>query len=156
MSFINLTIHIRRQLATDPESVLVDKPFGKTVIKIKWLWKNKKDEDQTVILNKAQPVAKGYAQEEGIDFKESFAPVPRLEAVRIFVAYTEEVYVAQPEGFVDPNHPEKVYRLRKSLYGLKQAPRACDDGNPFSVNIKQHCEDLTLYARNPVKEILLN
>ncbi|GJS83785.1 putative ribonuclease H-like domain-containing protein [Tanacetum coccineum] len=66
---------------------LVDKPFGKTVIKLKWLWKNKKDEDQTVIRNKARLVAKGYAQEEGIDFDESFAPVARLEAVRIFVAY---------------------------------------------------------------------
>ncbi|GKA75114.1 retrovirus-related pol polyprotein from transposon TNT 1-94 [Tanacetum coccineum] len=66
---------------------LVDKPFGKNVIKIKWLWKNKKDEDQTVIHNKARLVAKGYAQEEGIDFEESFASVARLEAVRIFVAY---------------------------------------------------------------------
>ncbi|GJZ68669.1 retrovirus-related pol polyprotein from transposon TNT 1-94 [Tanacetum coccineum] len=115
----------------------VDKPFGKNVIKLKWLWKNKKDEDQTVIRNKARLVAKGYAQEEGIDFEESFAPVARLEAVRIFVAYVahksfpiyqmdvkttflngplkEEVYVAQPDGFVDPDHPDKVYRLRKAL-----------------------------------------
>ncbi|GKG28050.1 retrovirus-related pol polyprotein from transposon TNT 1-94, partial [Tanacetum coccineum] len=66
---------------------LVDKPFGKMIIKLKWLWKNKKDEDQTVIRNKARLVAKGYAQEAGIDFEESFAPVARLEAVRIFVAY---------------------------------------------------------------------
>ncbi|GJV16240.1 retrovirus-related pol polyprotein from transposon TNT 1-94 [Tanacetum coccineum] len=66
---------------------------------------------------KARLVGKGYAQEEGVDFEESFAPVARLEA--------EEVYVAQPEGFVDPDHPEKVYLLRKALYGLKQAPRAC-------------------------------
>ncbi|GJZ44075.1 retrovirus-related pol polyprotein from transposon TNT 1-94 [Tanacetum coccineum] len=66
---------------------IVDKPFGKNVIKLKWLWKNKNDEDQTVIRSKAQLVAKGYAQEEGIDFEESFAPVARLEAVRIFVAY---------------------------------------------------------------------
>nr|GFC49053.1 retrovirus-related Pol polyprotein from transposon TNT 1-94 [Tanacetum cinerariifolium] len=67
---------------------LVDKPFGKTVIKLKWLWKRKKDEDQTMIRNKARLVAKGYAQEEGVDFKESFALVARLEAVRIFIAYT--------------------------------------------------------------------
>ncbi|GJR51922.1 retrovirus-related pol polyprotein from transposon TNT 1-94 [Tanacetum coccineum] len=128
---------------------LVDKPFGKMIIKLKWLWKNKKDEDQTVIRNKARLVAKGYAQEEGIDFEESFAPVARLEAVRIFVAHAahksfpiyqmdvktaflngplkEEVYVAQPEGFVDLDHPEKVYLLRKALYGLKQAPRAWYD-----------------------------
>ncbi|GKB89538.1 retrovirus-related pol polyprotein from transposon TNT 1-94 [Tanacetum coccineum] len=64
-----------------------DKPFGKMIIKLKWLWKNKKDEDQNVIRNKARLVAKGYAQEEGIDFEESFAPVARLEAVWIFVAY---------------------------------------------------------------------
>ncbi|GJY52468.1 retrovirus-related pol polyprotein from transposon TNT 1-94 [Tanacetum coccineum] len=116
------------------------------VIKLKWLWKNKKDEDNTVICNKARLVAKGYAQEEGIDFEESFAPVARLEAVWIFVAYAahisfliyqidvktdflngslkEEVYVARPDGFVDPDHQEKVYRIRKALYGFKQAPRA--------------------------------
>ncbi|GJY20243.1 retrovirus-related pol polyprotein from transposon TNT 1-94 [Tanacetum coccineum] len=96
---------------------LVDKPFGKNLINLKWLWKNKKDEDQTVIHNKARLVAKGYAQEEGIDFEESFAPVARLEAV----------YVAQPDGFVDPDHPDKVYRLRKAPYGLKRAPRAWYD-----------------------------
>nr|GEU70540.1 uncharacterized mitochondrial protein AtMg00810-like [Tanacetum cinerariifolium] len=66
---------------------LVDKPFGKTVIKLKWLSKNKKDEDQTVIRNKARMVAKGYAQEDGSDIEESFSSVARLEAVRIFVAY---------------------------------------------------------------------
>nr|GEU55311.1 retrovirus-related Pol polyprotein from transposon TNT 1-94 [Tanacetum cinerariifolium] len=110
---------------------LVDKPYDKHVIKLKWLWKNKKDEEQTVIHNKARLVAKGYAQEEGIDFEESFDPVARLEDVRIFIAYAtyksfpiyqmdvkteflngpleEEVYVAQPDGFVDPDHPEKVY-----------------------------------------------
>ncbi|GKB13709.1 retrovirus-related pol polyprotein from transposon TNT 1-94 [Tanacetum coccineum] len=87
--------------------------------------------------------------EEGIDFKESFAPVARLEAIRIFVAYAahkyfliyqmdvkmaflngplkEEVYVAQLDGFIDPNHPDKVYQLRKALYGLKQASRAWYD-----------------------------
>nr|GEU66760.1 Gag-Pol polyprotein [Tanacetum cinerariifolium] len=128
---------------------LIDKPFGKTVIKLKWLWKNKKDEEQTVIRNKARLVAKGYAHEKGIDFEESFAPVTRLEAVWIFVGYAaqkylpiyqmdvkmaflngplkEEVYVAQPDGFVDLDHPKKVYRLRKALYGLKQAPRAWYD-----------------------------
>ncbi|GJS77688.1 retrovirus-related pol polyprotein from transposon TNT 1-94 [Tanacetum coccineum] len=97
---------------------LVDKPFGKNVIKLKWLWKNKKDEDQTVIRNKARLVAKGYAQEEGIDFEESFAPVARLEA---------EFMLHNQTGFVDPDHLEKVYRLRKALYGLKQAPRAWYD-----------------------------
>ncbi|GJV15413.1 ribonuclease H-like domain-containing protein [Tanacetum coccineum] len=114
-------VQTRRQIATDPKMFweLVDKPFDKNVIKLKWLWKNKKDEDQTVVRNKARLVAKGYAQEEGIDFEESFAPVAHLEA--------EEVYVSQPDGFVDPDHPEKVYLLRKAQYGLKQAPRAWYD-----------------------------
>ncbi|GKE53703.1 retrovirus-related pol polyprotein from transposon TNT 1-94, partial [Tanacetum coccineum] len=111
---------------------IVDKPFGKNVIKLKWLWKNKKDENQTVIRNKARLVAKGYAQEEGIDFDESFAPVShksfpiyQMDMKTAFLngPLKEEVYVAQPDGFVDPDHPDKVYRLRKALYGLKQAPR---------------------------------
>ncbi|GJR09106.1 retrovirus-related pol polyprotein from transposon TNT 1-94 [Tanacetum coccineum] len=126
---------------------LVDKPFGKTGIKLKWLWKNKKDEDNTVIRNKPRLVAKGYAPEEGTNFEESFAPVARLEAVWVFIAYAahksfliyqmdiktdflngplkEKAYVAQPDGFVDPDHLEKVYHLRKALYGLKQALGAC-------------------------------
>nr|GEW26698.1 hypothetical protein [Tanacetum cinerariifolium] len=128
---------------------LFDKPFGKMVIKLKWLLKNKKDEDKTIIRNKERLVAKGYAQDEGLNFKESFALVASLEAVRIFIAYAahksfpiyqmdvkmvflngplkEEVYVAQPDGFIDPDHPKKVYRLKKALFGLKQAPRAWYD-----------------------------
>nr|GFA25247.1 retrovirus-related Pol polyprotein from transposon TNT 1-94 [Tanacetum cinerariifolium] len=96
--------------------------------------------------NKARLVARVYRQEEGIDFEESFAPVARLEAIRIFLAYAshknmvvykidvktaffngnlrEDVYVSQPEGFVDPDNPNHVYKLKKALYGLKQAPRA--------------------------------
>ncbi|GKC55727.1 retrovirus-related pol polyprotein from transposon TNT 1-94 [Tanacetum coccineum] len=128
---------------------LVDRPLCKNVINMKWIWKNKRDETNTVIRNKARLVAKGYAQKEGIDFEESFAPVARLEAVRLFVAYAahksfpvyqmdvktaflygplkEEVYVNQPDGFVDPYHPDQVYRLKKALYGLKQAPKAWYD-----------------------------
>ncbi|GJX01104.1 retrovirus-related pol polyprotein from transposon TNT 1-94 [Tanacetum coccineum] len=90
---------------------LVDNPFKKTMIKLNLLWKNKKDEDNIVIRNKARLVAKGYAQEEVIDFEESFTSLARLEAVQIFIAYVA-VYVVQPDGFVDPDHPEKVYRLR--------------------------------------------
>nr|GEY16748.1 Gag-Pol polyprotein [Tanacetum cinerariifolium] len=113
------------------------------------LFERLQDEDQTVIRNKARLVAKGYAQEEGIDFEESFPLVARLETIWIFVAYAvhksfpiyqmdvktsflnsplrEEVYVAQPDGFLDPDHLEKVYRLKKAFYGLKQAPRAWYD-----------------------------
>nr|GEY92714.1 retrovirus-related Pol polyprotein from transposon TNT 1-94 [Tanacetum cinerariifolium] len=93
---------------------LVNKPFGKTVIKLKWLWKNKKDDDQTVIRNKARLVAKGYAQEEGIDFEESFALVAPLEAIWIFIAYA--AYKSFPIYQMDvkttfPNVPlkEEVY-----------------------------------------------
>nr|GEW66757.1 Gag-Pol polyprotein [Tanacetum cinerariifolium] len=105
---------------------LVDKPFGKSVIKLKWLWKNKKDEDQTVIRNKARLVAKGYAQEEGIDFEESFTPMD-VKIAFLNGPLKEEVFITQPDGFVDPDHPEKVYRLKKALYGLKQAPKAWYD-----------------------------
>nr|GEV13263.1 hypothetical protein [Tanacetum cinerariifolium] len=94
--------------------------------------------------------AKGYAQEEGIDFEESFAPVAYLEAVRIF----EEVYVAQPDGFVDPGHPEKVYRLRKALYGLKQAPRAwtSDPLIPRDIFINQANYALEILKKHGMKK----
>nr|GFC55703.1 hypothetical protein [Tanacetum cinerariifolium] len=98
---------------------LVDRPLCTNVINLKWLWKNKRDEENPVIRNKSRLVAKGYAQKEGVDFEESFAPVARLE--------DEEVYVNQPDGFVDPYHPDKVYRLKKALYGFKQAPKAWYD-----------------------------
>ncbi|GKD58024.1 retrovirus-related pol polyprotein from transposon TNT 1-94 [Tanacetum coccineum] len=116
---------------------------------MKWLWKNKCDEENTVIHNKSHLVAKGYGQQEGINFEESFAPVTRLEVVLLFVAYDshksfpvyhmdvktaflngplkEEVSVNQPDGFIDPHHPNKVYHLNKALYGLKQALRAWYD-----------------------------
>ncbi|GJW14656.1 retrovirus-related pol polyprotein from transposon TNT 1-94 [Tanacetum coccineum] len=112
----------------------------------KWIWKNKTDAENMIIRNKSCLVTKGYRQEDIIDFEESFAPVARLEAVRIFVAHAarknfpifrmdvktaflngplkEEVFVRQPDGFVDPEFPNHVYRLKKALYGLKQALRA--------------------------------
>ncbi|GKA65604.1 putative ribonuclease H-like domain-containing protein [Tanacetum coccineum] len=107
---------------------------------------NKKDERGVVVRNKARLVAQGYRQEEGIDYDEVFAPVARIEAIRIFLAFAsymgfivyqmdvksaffygiidEEVYVSQPPGFVDPKYPKKVYKVVKALYGLHQAPRA--------------------------------
>ncbi|KAL8118058.1 hypothetical protein AgCh_015817 [Apium graveolens] len=128
---------------------LVPKPTGKNPIDTKWVLRNKMDENGIVVRNKARLVAKGYCQQEGIDFDETFAPVARLEAIRIFLAYAahanfkvyqmdvksaflngdleEEVYVSQPPGFEDPNFPEYVYYLLKALYGLKQAPRAWYD-----------------------------
>ncbi|GJS70665.1 retrovirus-related pol polyprotein from transposon TNT 1-94 [Tanacetum coccineum] len=115
-------VQTRRQLATDPEicmlALIVSTAEPKNIKKVMadHLWKNKKDKDSIVIHNKARLVAKGSKQEEGIEFEESFTLVARLEA--------EEVYVNHPDGFIDPDHPKKVYRLRKALYGLKQAPRA--------------------------------
>ncbi|GJW98491.1 gag-pol polyprotein [Tanacetum coccineum] len=190
---------------------LVDKPFGKMIIKLKWLWKNKKDEDQTLcskakekIFIKGLPAlfyllvsysqnepseifqkhlkmkawvdamqeellqfkiqkvwvlvdlpleeayrCQGAYEEEGIDYDEVFAPVTRIEAIRIFLAFAlymgfiiyqmdvksaflygkidEEVYVSQPPGFLDPKYPQKVYKVVKALYGLHQAPRAWPD-----------------------------
>ncbi|GKC70771.1 retrovirus-related pol polyprotein from transposon TNT 1-94 [Tanacetum coccineum] len=128
---------------------LVPRPDRKNIIAVKWLWKNKSDAENIAIRNKYRLVAKGYKQEEGIDFEESFAPVSRLEAVRMFIAFAahknitifqmdvktaflngplkEEVYVHQPDGFVDQDFPDHVYRLKKALYGLKQAPRAWYD-----------------------------
>nr|GEX09696.1 retrovirus-related Pol polyprotein from transposon TNT 1-94 [Tanacetum cinerariifolium] len=110
------------------------------------VFRNKKDERGIVIKNKARLVAQGYTQEEGIDYDEVFAPVARIKAIRLFLAYAsfkdfvvyqmdvksaflygkieEEVYVCQPPGFEDPDFPNRVYKVEKALYGLHQAPRA--------------------------------
>nr|GEX97771.1 retrovirus-related Pol polyprotein from transposon TNT 1-94 [Tanacetum cinerariifolium] len=129
---------------------LVPQPDCVMIIALKWIYKVKLDEYGDVLKNKAWLVAKAYRQEDGIEFEESFAPVARIEAIRIFIATVasrnmpiyqmdvkmaflngelkEEVYVSQPEGFVDLDHPTHVYRLKKALYGLKQAPRICPVG----------------------------
>nr|GEY36883.1 hypothetical protein [Tanacetum cinerariifolium] len=90
--------------------VFVDLPHGKRAIGTKWVYKNKKDERGIVVRDKARLVTQGHTQEEGIDYEEVFAP--------------EDVYVCQPPGFEDPDHPDKVYKVVKALYGLHQAPRA--------------------------------
>nr|GEV14436.1 hypothetical protein [Tanacetum cinerariifolium] len=159
---------------------LVPQPDYVMIITLKWIYKVKLDEYGDVMKNKAQLVAKGYRQEEGIDFEESFAPVARIKAIRIFIANAasrntpiyqmdvktdflngelkEEVYVSQHEGFVDPDHPTHVYRLKNALYGLKQAPRAWYDtllrfllDNDFS----KGAVDPTLFTRKTSKHILL-
>nr|GEU70223.1 retrovirus-related Pol polyprotein from transposon TNT 1-94 [Tanacetum cinerariifolium] len=177
------SVRTRRQLESNGEMYvweLVDRPLCKNIINMKWLWKNKCDEENTVIRNKSRLVAKGYAQKEGVDFKESFAPVARLEAVRLFIAYAtyksftvyqmdvktaflychlkEEVYVNQPDGFVDLYHPDKVYRLKKALYGLKQAPRAWyDELSNFLVSkeFSKGSIDSTLFITKHEEDILL-
>nr|GEZ73748.1 hypothetical protein [Tanacetum cinerariifolium] len=125
--------------------VLVPAPNNILPTTLKWLFKNKHDEEQTVIRNKSRLVVRGYHKEEGIDFEESFALIARMEAIMIFLAYAvhksftvfqmdvkttflhgslkEDIYVCQPEGFIDADHPSHVYKLKKALYGLKQAPR---------------------------------
>ncbi|GKA25374.1 retrovirus-related pol polyprotein from transposon TNT 1-94 [Tanacetum coccineum] len=136
-----------------------DNEYNIKPLTLKWLFKNKHDEENTVIRNKSRLVVRGYRQEEGIDFEESFAPVARMEAIRIFLAYAahksfivfqmdvktaflhgtlkEDVYVCQPEGFIDADHPSHVFKLKKALYGLKQAPRACVR---LIVNVSQYQE----------------
>ncbi|GJW06116.1 retrovirus-related pol polyprotein from transposon TNT 1-94 [Tanacetum coccineum] len=120
-----------------------------TIIGTKWVFRNKLDENGIVSRNKARLVAQGYNQQEGIDYDETYAPVARLESIRILLAYAcaldfklfqmdvksaflngfinEEVYVAQPPGFIDFEKPDHVYKLKKALYGLKQAPKAWYD-----------------------------
>nr|GFB75598.1 putative ribonuclease H-like domain-containing protein [Tanacetum cinerariifolium] len=129
--------------------VLVDLPHEKRAIGTKWVYRNKKDERGIVIRNEARLVAQGHTQEEGIDYEEVFDQVARIKAIRLFLAYAsfmnfmmyqmdiksaflygsimEEVYVFQPPGFEDPDHPDKVYKVVKTLYGLHQAPRACSN-----------------------------
>nr|GEZ14476.1 hypothetical protein [Tanacetum cinerariifolium] len=159
------TIHPKTQILRDPLSavqtrskvhknseahalvwILVDLPFGKKAIGTKWVYRNKKDERGVVVRNKAHLVAQGHRQEERIDYDEVFAPMARIEAIRIFLAFAsyigfivyqmdvkssfmygtidEEVYVIQPPGFVDPKFSNKVYKVIKALYGLHQAPKA--------------------------------
>ncbi|GJY77225.1 retrovirus-related pol polyprotein from transposon TNT 1-94 [Tanacetum coccineum] len=118
-----------------------------TIIGTKWVYRNKLDENGFVSRNKARLVVQGYNQQEGIKYDETYAPIARLESIRILIAYAcaldfklfqmdiksaflngfinEEVYVAQPLGFINFEKPDHVYKLKKALYGLKQAPKAC-------------------------------
>nr|GEZ21636.1 hypothetical protein [Tanacetum cinerariifolium] len=159
---------------------LVPQPDYVMIITLKWIYKVKLDEYGDVLNNKARLVAKGYRQEEGIDFEESFAPVARIEAIRIFIGNAasrnmsvyqmdvktaflngdlkEEVYVSQSKGFVDPDHPTHIYRLKKALYGLKQAPRAWYDTLLrflLDNNFSKGAVDPTLFTRKIGKHILL-
>ncbi|KAI3754564.1 hypothetical protein L1987_54350 [Smallanthus sonchifolius] len=126
---------------------LVDLPKGVYPIGTKWVFKCKKDDRGVVVRNKARLVVQGFNQQKGIDYTEVYAPVARLEAIQLFLAFAsykgfkvfqldvksaslygkfkEEVYVCQPPGFEDPTNPSRVFKLDKALYGLHQAPRAC-------------------------------
>ncbi|GJU93153.1 putative ribonuclease H-like domain-containing protein [Tanacetum coccineum] len=184
---VKSTIQTRRMTKSTSEQgflsavwKLVDLPNGKRAIRTKWVFRNKKDERGIVIRNKARLVAQGHRQEEGIDYEEVFAPVARIEAIRLFLAYAsfmgflvyqmdvksaflygtieEEVYVTQPPGFKDPDHPDKVYKVVKALYGLHQAPRAWYEtltnyllGNGF----KRGKIDQTLFIKKKKGDIFL-
>jgi hypothetical protein len=125
---------------------LVDPPPGRKPIGKKWVWKNKEGEKGEVVRNKSRLGSQGFSQKEGIDYEETFAPIARLEVIRILLAFSvakgfmlhqmdvksaflngvleEEVYVRHPPVFESEKYPHRVQKLRKALYGLKQAPRA--------------------------------
>ncbi|GJW80209.1 putative ribonuclease H-like domain-containing protein, partial [Tanacetum coccineum] len=137
---------------------------------------NKKDERGIVVKNKARLVAQGHTQEEGIDYDKVFAPVAKIEAIRLFLAYAsfkdfvvyqidvksaflyrkieEEVYVCQPPGFEDPHFPNKVYKVEKALYGLHQAPRAWITSFFLGLQVKQKSDGIFISQDKYVAEIL--
>nr|GEV96457.1 hypothetical protein [Tanacetum cinerariifolium] len=160
--------------------VLVPIPDNISPLTLKWIFKNKHDEEQTVIQNKSRLVVRGYRQEEGIDFEESFSSIARMEAIRIFLTYAahksfsvfqmdvktvflhgslkEDVYVCQPEGFIDADHPSHVFKLKKALYRLKQAPRVWyDESSTFLLqnHFFKGTIDPTLFIRRFDDDILV-
>nr|GEY79198.1 putative ribonuclease H-like domain-containing protein [Tanacetum cinerariifolium] len=160
--------------------ILVDLPYEKRAIGTKWVYRNKKDERGIVIRNKARLIAQGHTQEEGIDYKEVFAPVARIEAIRLFLAYAsfmvflvyqmdvksvflygtieEEVYVCHPPGFEDPENLDKVYKVVKALYELHHAPRAWYETLATYLlenRFQRGTIDQTLFIKKQQKDILL-
>ncbi|GJS83985.1 putative ribonuclease H-like domain-containing protein [Tanacetum coccineum] len=160
--------------------ILVDLPYRKKAIGTKWVFKNKKDERGVMVRNKVRFVAQGHRQEEGIDYDEVFAPVDRIEAIWIFLAFAsymgfivyqmdvksaflyvkidEQVYVSQPPGFVDPKFPKKVYKVVKALYGLHQAPRpwyATLSTFLLKSRYKRGTIDKTLFIKKDKNDIIL-
>ncbi|GJV87254.1 retrovirus-related pol polyprotein from transposon TNT 1-94 [Tanacetum coccineum] len=184
---VNSSVQTRRMTKPTSEQgflsvvwILVNLPIGKRAIGTKWVFRNKKDERGIMIRNKVRLVAQGHRLEEGIDYEEVFAPVARIEAIRLFFAYAsfrgflvyqmdvksaflygtieEEVYVTQPPGFKDPNHPAKVYKVVKALLWLHQAPKVWYEtlanyllGNGF----KRGKIDQTLFIKKQKGDILL-
>jgi hypothetical protein len=158
---------------------LVPRP-NQNVVRTKWVFRNKQYEHGVVTRNKARLVAKGYSQVEGLDFDETYAPIPRLESIRILLAYAtyhgfklyqmdvksaflngpikEEVYVEQPPGFEDSEYPNHVYKLSKALYGLKQAPRAwyeCLRDFLITNVFKVRKADPTLFTKTVAKDLFV-
>nr|GEX12890.1 copia protein [Tanacetum cinerariifolium] len=166
----NEIINIKENKSHPLENVIVPNPKDMTIIGTKWVYRNKLDENGVVSRNKARPVAQGYNQQEGMDYDESYAPVARLESIRILLAYActldfklfqidvksaflngfinKEVYVAQPPGFIDFAKPNHIYRLKKALYGLKQAPTACPH-----LHHSHHIQIIMSSPKNPLSKL---
>jgi hypothetical protein len=161
------------QFTRNDVCTLVPRLAEQNIIGTKWIFKNKTDEHGIVVRNEACLFAQGYTQIEGVDFDETFAPVARLESIRILLSIAchlgfklyqmdvksaflngvlqEEVYVEQLEGFQDPHHPHYVYKLKKALYGLKQASRAwyeCLTAYLLAKGFTRGQADRTLFIRN--------
>ena len=159
---------------------LVDPPAGCRPIGLKWVFKVKRDERGAVVKHKAWLVARGFVQREGIDFEEVFAPVARMESVRLLLALAgakdwqvhhldvksaflngdlaETVYVKQAPGFIVKGAEKKVLRLRKALYGLRQAPRAWNaklDATMAELGFQRCATEHALYTRRRGKEHLI-
>jgi len=155
-------------------------PSGHKAIGLKWVFKVKRDPDGNVVKHKARLVAKGYAQIQGVDYDEVFAPVARLETVRLLLALAaqeewevhhmdvksdflngdlmEEVYVQQPSVFTSPNSDGKVLKLKKAMYGLKQAPRAWNarlDQELVKLGLTRSMEEHAVYKRGTGSSTLL-
>nr|GEU47982.1 hypothetical protein [Tanacetum cinerariifolium] len=185
MDSIHTIVHPDHQISEHNSKWTKDHPLDNIidkvmVITLKWIYKVKLDELGGILKNKARLVAHGYRQYEGINFEESFAHVARLEAIRIFLAFAahmnmviyqmdvktaflngnlwEEVYVSQPDGFVDPGNPNHVYKLKKDLYGLKQAPCAWYDmlsSFLISQDFSKGSVDPTLFIRRNGNDLIL-
>ncbi|GKD47119.1 retrovirus-related pol polyprotein from transposon TNT 1-94 [Tanacetum coccineum] len=176
----NEIINIKESKSHPFENVIVPNPKDMTIIGTKWVFRNKLDENGVVSRNKARLVAQGYNQQEGIDYDETYAPVARLESIRILLAYAcaldfrlfqidvksvflngfinEEVYVAQPPRFIDFAKPNHVYRLKKALYRLKQAPKAWYDRfKAFLIkhNYTMGMVDKTLFTKKKDSNIII-
>lgn len=159
---------------------LVDRPQDRKVIGVKWVYRTKLNADGSINKHKARLVVKGYAQIFGVDYSDTFAPVARLDTIRILLAVAaqmnwkvyqldvksaflngvlhEEIYVEQPEGFVKNEEKDKVYLLKKALYGLKQAPRAWYnkiDDHLLSIGFKKSLSEATLYVKHQSNEVLM-
>lgn len=159
---------------------LVEKPIGVKTIGLKWIFKLKKKADGSVNKHKARLVAKGYVQQKGVDFEDAFAPVARIETIRLLIAFAatrgweihhldvktaflngdlnEEVYVNQPEGFEKKGKENRVYRLYKALYGLRQAPRAWNlklDHVLKSMKFQRCLKETSVYLKRSEDDLLI-